>query len=92
MNSSVPFEYIWQKVDVRITLSTIEVFYNGNRICSHHWLYGRFNQYSTLQEHMPPEHQKYVQWNGNEVPSAYSLPNRMTEYYAFLQAGNVHSW
>ena len=26
-----------------------------------------------------------------EVPSAYSLPNRMTEYYAFLQAGNVHS-
>lgn len=25
---------------------------------------GRFNQYSTLQEHMPPEHQKYVQWNG----------------------------
>ena len=26
-----------------------------------------------------------------EVPSAYSLPNRMTEYYAFLQAGNVYS-
>ena len=25
-----------------------------------------------------------------EVPSAYSLPDRMTEYYAFLQAGNVH--
>lgn len=25
-----------------------------------------------------------------EVPSAYSLPDRMTEYYAFLQAENVH--
>ena len=25
-----------------------------------------------------------------EVPSAYSLPDRMTEYYTFLQAGNVH--
>ena len=25
-----------------------------------------------------------------EVPSAYSLPDRMTEFYAFLQAGNVH--
>ena len=25
-----------------------------------------------------------------DVPSAYSLPDRMAEYYAFLQAGNVH--
>ena len=64
MNDSVPFEYIKQKVDVRLTKATVEVFYGGNRICSHPRLYGRFNQYSTIQEHMPPEHQKYVQWNG----------------------------
>ena len=25
-----------------------------------------------------------------EVPSAYSLPDRMTEFYAFMQSGNVH--
>lgn len=35
MNYSVPYEYIRQKVDVRITRSTIEVFFAGNRICSH---------------------------------------------------------
>lgn len=64
MNYSVPFEYIKQKVDVRLTKATVEVFYGGNRICSHPRLYGRFNQYSAIQEHMPPEHQKYVQWNG----------------------------
>ena len=64
MNYSVPFEYIKQKVDVRLTRATVEVFYGGNRICSHPRLYGRFNQYSSIQEHMPPEHQKYVQWNG----------------------------
>ena len=64
MNYSVPFEYIKQKVDARFTKATVEVFYGGNRICSHPRLYGRFNQYSTIQEHMPPEHQKYVQWNG----------------------------
>lgn len=64
MNYSMPFEYIRQKVDVRVTRSAIEVFYSGNRICSHRRLYGRFNQYSTVQEHMPPEHQKYIQWNG----------------------------
>ena len=64
MNYSVPFEYIRQKVDVRLTRATVEVFYNGNRICSHPRLYGKFNQYSTIQEHMPPDHRKYVQWNG----------------------------
>lgn len=64
MNYSVPFEYIKQKVDIRLTKATVEVFYGGNRICSHPRLYGKFNQYSTIQEHMPPDHQKYVQWNG----------------------------
>lgn len=64
MNYSVPFEYIRQKVDVRLTRATMEVFYNGSRICSHPRLYGKFNQYSTIQENMPPDHQKYVQWNG----------------------------
>ncbi len=63
-NYSVPYEYIRQKVDVRITRSTIEVFFNGIRICSHPRLYGRANQYSTVEEHMPEKHQKYLQWNG----------------------------
>lgn len=63
MNYSVPFEYIRQKADVRVTRTTIEVFYSGSRICSHRRLYGRFNQYSTVREHMPLDHQKYVQWN-----------------------------
>jgi hypothetical protein len=65
MNYSVPFEYIKKKVDVRLTKNTVEVFFDGNRICSHRRLYGRANQYSTNEEHMPPNHQKYVQWNGD---------------------------
>ena len=65
MNYSVPYEYIKQKVDIRITRSTIEVFFDGNRICSHRRLHGRANQYSTVEEHMPPNHQQYVQWNGD---------------------------
>jgi len=43
-NYSVPYEYIRQKVDVRITRSTIEAFFNGVRICLHPRLYGRANQ------------------------------------------------
>ena len=62
---SVPFEYIKKKVDVRVTDHTIEIFYNHNRIASHRRLKGRTGQYSTITEHMPEDHQKYLEWNGD---------------------------
>ena len=61
---SVPFEYIKNKVHVRVTSTTIEVFHNHERIASHRRLYGRTGQYATVVEHMPPDHQKYLEWNG----------------------------
>lgn len=62
---SVPYQYIKNKVDVRITDTTVEIFYNHNRIAFHRRLYGRSGQYSTVTEHMPQEHQKYLEWNGD---------------------------
>jgi transposase len=64
-NYSVPFEYIKRKVDVRLTKNVVEVLCDNDRICSHKRLYGRANQYSTLESHMPPNHKKYTQWNGD---------------------------
>lgn len=64
MQYSVPYEYIKQKVDVRLTKNTIEVFFNQNRIASHRRLYGHPGQYSTVEAHMPESHQKYLQWDG----------------------------
>jgi transposase len=61
---SVPYDYIKRKVDVRATRHVVEVFFEGSRICSHVRLYGRQGQYSTQEAHMPPNHQQYVQWNG----------------------------
>jgi transposase len=61
---SVPYEYIKRKVNVRLTRNIVEVFFEDNRICSHVRLYGRRGQYSTQEAHMPPNHQQYVQWNG----------------------------
>ena len=69
MNYSVPYEYIKQKVDVRLTRSAVEVFFNGSRICSHIRLYGRKNQYSTTESHMPEKHQQYLQWNSERFIS-----------------------
>ena len=65
MQYSVPYEYIKQKVDVRLTKKMVEVFYNQNRIASHRRLYGHPGQYSTVEAHMPEDHQKYLQWDGD---------------------------
>jgi len=65
MNYSVPYEYIKRRVDVRVTRQVIEVFFNNHRICSHPRLYGYPGQYSTMEVHMPPDHQAYVQWNAD---------------------------
>ena len=62
---SVPYEYIGKKVDVRITEHTLEIFYNHTRIASHRRLNGRPGQYSTVVEHMPEDHQKYLEWDGD---------------------------
>jgi transposase len=68
-NYSVPYEYIKQKVTVRLTKRLVEVFFEGNRIASHPRLSGRPGQYSTHEEHMPQEHRDYVSWNGERFLS-----------------------
>lgn len=62
---SVPYGYIKKKVDVRVTDTTIEIFYNHDRIASHRRLKGRPGQYSTITGHMPEDHQRYLEWNGD---------------------------
>jgi transposase len=90
-NYSVPFEYIKRKVDVRLTKNTVEVLCDNDRICSHKRLCGRANQYSTLEEHMPPSHQKYMQWNGNRFRSwaAKIGENATATIEVFLTANKV---
>ncbi|MFP3041665.1 IS21 family transposase [Treponema primitia] len=63
MYYSVPYEYIKHTVDIRLTGSMVEVFYQGKRIASHRRLHGYPGQYSTVAEHMPEKHRQYTQWN-----------------------------
>jgi hypothetical protein len=94
-NYSCPYEYIKQKVDVRMTRSTVEIFFDGNRIASHPRLYGRPNQYCTLEAHMPPDHLKYIQWNGERFiswaekvgPNTTSVIRLFLNRYAVEQQG-----
>lgn len=92
---SVPYEYIHYKVDARITKTIIEIYYQGNRICSHSRLYGNNNQYSTKLEHMPPKHQEALEWNGERLrrwaqkigPYTYEVIDCILKSYKAEQQG-----
>ncbi len=82
----VPNEYIKRKVDVRVTDTTIEIFYNHNRIVSHKRLHDRKGQYDTILEHMLENHQKYLEWTGDrfrnntyKVLDAILTPKRLEQ-------------
>lgn len=63
MHYSVPCEYIKQKVQVKYTGTTVEIFSKDLRLATHRRLYGPKGQYSTVLAHMPPEHQAYLEWD-----------------------------
>jgi hypothetical protein len=86
---SVPYEYARKKVDIRLTNNIVEVFYQGNRICSHVRLHGRIGQYDTNPDHMPPNHQLYSEWNSDRFkrwaenigPSTKEVVTRIFDSY-----------
>lgn len=57
---SVPYEYINQQVDVKITSDLVQIYFNHMWLTSHKRLYGKFGQLSTVHEHMPDHHKLYV--------------------------------
>lgn len=58
---SVPHLLIKQEVTVRLTTTTVECFYEGKRVASHARSY-RKGSHTTVSEHMPVAHQKYLHW------------------------------
>jgi len=61
---SVPYEYIGKEVNVRKTRNVVEIFYDGLRVCSHIRDQGS-RLYVTEPSHMPADHQKHGEWNGD---------------------------
>lgn len=58
---SVPYQYLSQRVECRISAHTVEIYHHGIRIASH----VRSDQkgmYSTHPEHMPEAHRQHQQW------------------------------
>ena len=64
---SVPYNLIGERVDIRVTKTTVEVFYHGSRVANHRRLQTRQLDPLVKREHiMPPERQKYLTYNADE--------------------------
>ena len=63
---SVPYQLIHEKVDARLTDTTLEVLFKGRRVALHRRSYLR-GKHTTLAEHMPKSHQKYLQWTPSRL-------------------------
>ncbi|PLR75295.1 transposase [Bacillus sp. V3-13] len=60
MYYSVPYEYVREFVDIRLTTDVIEFYFRDARIASHKRLSGEIGQYSTNSDHMPDHHRLYL--------------------------------
>jgi transposase len=59
---SVPFQLLHERLDIRLTATTVEAFHKGERVAAHvrsHTPGG----YNTVPEHRPPGHRFYAEWN-----------------------------
>lgn len=63
---SVPYQLIHQKVEVRFTETTVEIFFKGKRVASHLRSH-RPGKPTTVSEHMPKSHQRYLQWTPSRL-------------------------
>jgi transposase len=59
---SVPHELIKEKVWIRATRHTVEIFHKHRRVASHPRCRAK-GHHSTLAEHMPPNHRYYAEWS-----------------------------
>ena len=56
---SVPHQLVKKRVDVRITSTTVECLYKNKRVAVHHRNREK-GRHTTIKEHMPSRHQKYL--------------------------------
>jgi transposase len=66
---SVSCRLVGERVDVRATASTIEIFHKGRRVVSHARCWGPKGTPTTLEEHRPKSHREYGAWPPSRIIS-----------------------
>jgi transposase len=63
---SVPYQLVKEQVEVRLMATIVEVLFKNRRVASHPRIYIK-GAYTTLPEHRPKAHQKYLEWSPSRI-------------------------
>lgn len=63
---SVPYGLIHQRLQVRLTGTTVEFFHKAKRVAAHPRSFQR-GHFTTLDEHRPRAHQRYLEWTPSRI-------------------------
>jgi transposase len=63
---SVPHALVHERVDVRVTAMTVEIFHHGQRVAAHLRSLAR-GQHTTLPAHMPKAHHQHREWSPSRL-------------------------
>lgn len=88
---SVPFDLIGEKVQIRLTRNTVEVFFKGSRMTSHKRLDVCRMKPVIKTDHMPENHKKYLSYNADEFMNwAKDIGKSVSDVVeSFLSIGDV---
>ncbi len=90
MYYSVPYDYVREQVDVQLTTDLIEVYFKETRIASHKRLNGDVGQFSTNTDHMPDNHQLYLEHNPeNNRKWAETIGLPMVQFVSYILEMNA---
>jgi transposase len=91
---SVPYTLIHKRLEARATATTVEMFFKGRRVASHVRSYVKAG-HTTLREHMPPSHQRYLEWSPSRIiswagtvgPAASAMCEKIMQLRAHAEQG-----
>ena len=73
---SVPYQYIGQQTKIIYDLTTVEIYIGLQRIAIHNHS-SRRNAYTTLLEHMPEKHNRYIESRGWDAEYFLSVASKI---------------
>ena len=60
---SVPYQLIGERVKFIYTATSVEIYHNYKRVACHERIIAK-HHYTTVKEHLPPQHQYMMNWSG----------------------------
>lgn len=88
---SVPYDLIGEKVSVRTTRDTVEIFFHGNRVASHVREKNRKRDPVVRKSHMPENHRQYLTYTKEDFLTWAATIGPETEKVIrfFLESGRA---